>query len=705
MYLFNLAAGFFATRKFLILSVILFPLFLKSSAAIVLWTGAGGDGQWSNPSNWNGNAVPAVGDDVLLDNSFLTGSYIVSLPNTAVTIKSLTITPGFLDSIFVILPSSNTSTPAFTVTGPGYGLTINARGIFQNASGLASGEPLVISDSIRINNGGKYIHHTRASHANNIVRLLSTAPGTENGIFEFDVPKASYTVSVSNRTYGTLVFSSIAAGGTVNYTCNGSNTLTIRGNLQINDGVSFNVDLGGVNGNIKIKGDYIQNGGLFNLASGAGNLTVVNIQGNLFQSATGRITETNTGLPAIELNGSSTQNISLAGIISNSISFRMNNPSGAILSAPLQLPFLLQLLRGKITTSQLNLLTLQNGCSLITDSTSSTFIDGPMRKEGLSSTPFFLFPVGKNNDQRWLELKNATGNFTIEYIKNNPRLLSNTYGPGIDHVSSNEYWTIAADATPLATANVELSFVFPGSGVLTDLSFLHIASLLSTTWTDAGQISTTGDFITSGSVVSNLLSNFPAQGFFTLASTANLQNPLPSVLIDFNGKMADNQILFDWQVDMPGDADYFELMIKEGNDFRLIGKIQASPDEKQYRFNDDSVPNGISYYRLRVTDKTGISYLSKIIAINNNKSDFTLLIAPTVIGGTIAGVQVNTAKAGNLQWVIVAMDGKILKRGSFNIETGSNHFSLDLGRLAAGVYELIGVNEKKQFYSVRFVKE
>ncbi|HTS43003.1 MAG TPA: hypothetical protein VMH01_01300, partial [Puia sp.] len=679
--------------------------FLKSSAAIQLWTGAGGDGQWSNPSNWNGNAVPAVDDDVLLDNSFLTGSYVVSLPNTAVTIKSLTITPGFSDSIFVILPSSNTSAPAFSVTGPGYGLTINARGIFQNASGLASGEPLVIADSIRINDGGKYIHHTRASHANNIVRLLSIAPGTENGIFEFDVPRASYTVSVSNRTYGTLVFSSIAAGGTVNYTCNGSNTLTIRGNLQINDGVSFNVDLGGVNGNIKIKGDYIQNGGVFNLASGAGNLTVVSIRGNLFQSATGRITETNTGLPAIELNGSSPQNILLAGIISNSISFRMNNPAGAILSAPLQLPFLLQLLQGKITTSSLNLLTLQSGCGLITDSTSSTFIDGPMRKEGLSSTPFFLFPVGKNNEQRWLELKNATGNFTIEYIKNNPRLLSNTYGPGIDHVSSNEYWTIGADANPLATANVELSFVFPGSGVLTDLSFLHVASLLSTTWTDDGQISTTGDYITSGSVVSNPLSNFPVQGFFTLASTANLQNPLPSVLIDFKGRMADNQILFDWQVDMPGDADYFELMIKERNDFRPIGKIQASPDEKQYRYNDDSVPNSISYYRLRVTDKTGISYLSKIIAINNNKSDFTLLIAPTVIVGTIARVQVNAAKAGNLQWVIVAMDGRILKRGSFNIEPGSNHFSLDLERLAAGVYELIGVNEKKQFYSVRFVKE
>ena len=55
-----------------------------------------------------------------------------------------------------------------------------------------------------IHDGGRYIHQTRASHANNILRILSTAPGTEQGIFDFDVPRASYTISVSNRIYGSL---------------------------------------------------------------------------------------------------------------------------------------------------------------------------------------------------------------------------------------------------------------------------------------------------------------------------------------------------------------------------------------------------------------------------------------------------------------------------------------------------------------------
>jgi hypothetical protein len=99
-----------------------------------------------------------------------------------------------------------------------------------------------------IRNGGRYIHQTRASHANSILKILSTAPGTEKGIFDFDVPKASYTISVSNRIYGSLELHATSHGSTVNYTCSGSNPLLIHGNLRIGTNVNMSMDLGGVRG-------------------------------------------------------------------------------------------------------------------------------------------------------------------------------------------------------------------------------------------------------------------------------------------------------------------------------------------------------------------------------------------------------------------------------------------------------------------------
>jgi hypothetical protein len=697
----------FILRKTISVLISLFLLFLNSFAGIKTWTGAAGDGLWATPSNWSGNLVPSSNDDVLLDNSAISGNYIVSLPNTAVVIKTLSISPDPAKIIQLILPASNIMDSAFTAIGPGYGLLINKGGVFQNSSGLTSGESLNIADSIRINNGGKYVHRTRASHANSIVRLLSTAPGTEEGIFEFDVPRASYTVSMSNRTYGTLMLSAIAAGGAISYTCNGSNTLTVNGNLQINEGVNFSVDLGGANGNISIKGDYIQNGGIFNIASGAGNSTSVSIRGNLVQSSAGSITETNTGLPSIELNGNSQQVIFLAGNITNNINFRMNNPEGAILLSPLRLPYKLELIKGKIITSSINLLTLQSSCSIVVDSTSSnnSFIDGPLRKEGLSSTPYFLFPVGKNASLRWLELKSATGSFVVEYIKSNPRSLSNVCGAGIDHVSPVEYWTIQPDSNPIPSANVELSFHIPESGAITDLNFLDIASLSGGIWMDAGQSAVTGAFNTAGSVVSTTINNLPGSGYFSLASTADLENPLPVALIDFNGNMVHNTAELTWHIDLPGEADYFEVMTKRLNDFEVIAKVKATGNKYYYQYGDDSVQNGISFYRLRITDKAGIEYLSKIIAINNSKSDFTITIAPAIVLGNRASLRINSARNQKLEWIITSMDGRIIKRESVSAYSGNNIFLLDLSELAEGMYQLTGISADKQFYTVRFIKQ
>jgi hypothetical protein len=141
-----------------------------------------GDGSWSNPINWSGGSLPLSTEDVLLDNSVLNGSYLVMLPiSTAVSVKTITIAPAGPNTIELIIPSANTMIPCFG-TGPGYGILLNAGAIFRNSAAVSSGINLVVADSFRINNGGRYIHNTRASHAGNIAQVLSRAPGTEYGV-------------------------------------------------------------------------------------------------------------------------------------------------------------------------------------------------------------------------------------------------------------------------------------------------------------------------------------------------------------------------------------------------------------------------------------------------------------------------------------------------------------------------------------------
>ncbi len=490
----------------------------------VRWTGLGGDGRWNNAANWVNNLLPATTSDVILDNSQQTGNYSVTLPNGSTTVRSVTISPAGSNTIELILPVTNTSNPTLTLSSNSNSLILNKGAVFRNSSGATTGDPLSPAGTIWIGNGGRYLHNTTRSHTL-VVSKLSTATGTETGIFEFDVKGGGPIISFAGRTFGTLVLSAKANGTTKAYNASGSTATLIRGDLVINDGVSFNLDLKAV---ITIKGNYQQLGGRFNLGSNA-NHTLVKIAGHLEQTK-GDITTNTTGdLPTLELNGTAPQQVTTAskGIV-GTVTCKVNNPSGIVLQTPLSLPYRLQLTAGRISTSHTNLLTLQATASIQADTLATgNFIEGPLRKEGLLNTPQFLFPVGQGKTQRWLTLMQATGNYTVEFHRSTPYAKSNKYLAPIHHLSSIEHWSVTADLTSAPQAAIKLSFNDPNSGGVTDLSALRIARLLAGNWIDAGLAGFAGSAGSNGFVVSDPITGLGGSTqYFTLASTSGSFNPL-----------------------------------------------------------------------------------------------------------------------------------------------------------------------------------
>ncbi len=113
--------------------------------------------------------------------------------------------------------------------------------------------------NLRIENDGHYIHQTPRGNAALIDRL-STSPGTETGIFEFDVPgTAGYTVSLTGNTFGTLAFGATAAGGIKSYSGSGASVLTIRGNWIIRPGATLTTTM---TANIVLEGSLLIDGTL-----------------------------------------------------------------------------------------------------------------------------------------------------------------------------------------------------------------------------------------------------------------------------------------------------------------------------------------------------------------------------------------------------------------------------------------------------------
>jgi len=96
---------------------------------------------------------------------------------------------------------------------------------------------------MRLENGATYVHNTPRGNAR-VVERLTAGTGTETGVFVFDVPGTSaYTLSLSGRTFGTLVLKASAAGASKRYNGSGASPLTIRGGLQVEKGAVLGTTL------------------------------------------------------------------------------------------------------------------------------------------------------------------------------------------------------------------------------------------------------------------------------------------------------------------------------------------------------------------------------------------------------------------------------------------------------------------------------
>ncbi len=368
--------------------IVCLSIICRSYSAQKKWTGANG-ASWDNQANWYPAGSPNDTDDIILDNTFQQSAYTVILPATQVSIHSLLIQPGQNSRIELVLPASNTTSPALYVTSSLQSIVIRNGGVFRNSSGLNGSASVRINGMLSIYNGGSYIHNTRSSHATELVAKLSDAPGTENGTFEFDVPGGSYPISLSNRTYGNLVLSSVSSGENQTYNASGSNICIINGDFRINHGVVFNLDF---TRDLVVNGRYIQKGGTFNVASQL-NYNVVKLKGAILQEAAGVITET-MGWPVIEMAGTINQHVSFAGAITNDVAIRVNNPAGVTLLTNMAVPFRFQFLNGIVKTSGASLLIFQHKSSA-SGANGRSYTDGPLVKRGNDD---FEFPTGKQGD-------------------------------------------------------------------------------------------------------------------------------------------------------------------------------------------------------------------------------------------------------------------------------------------------------------------
>ncbi len=630
---------------------------------------------WDDAVNWSPAGPPQALDDVILDNTMYPASYIVHLPDALVTVHSIKASPAPGNTIQLILPVTNLKSPAMVLSSPTDALILQKGSVLVNASGISSGTSIQLNGLIRIENGGRYVHKSRSVHAGDIVAKLAAGAGTENGIFEFDVPGGAYPVSLSNRTYGKLLFSAEASGGSQTYNASGSSMVTIRGDLEIQAGVQLNLD---VSKDVIVTGRLLQQGGVLNLASQA-NSNTFQLHGDLQQSPGGVITETGSGLPVLALSGQSGQRVSVAGSIEHEVTLLINNANGVVLDADLRLMYKLQFALGKLKSSAATLLVLGDTCKA-TGASRDSFVDGPVKKIGDTD---FEFPVGKQHDYAPIGITGDSGNKTDEYIAEyflaDPRV---RYGTAFEapmiRVSSMEYWFLKKVHGGTAK-KVQLT-VGAYSGA-TALDKLVIAQWdeAAARWRNAGN--SAWDGVTAGYVASN---EIMPDGPFTVASTVAQQNPLPAINISLRADEKDNTVLLTWFLHGDAPAGLFQVeQSADGQVFNAIRVVAGEDFRREYQAVVRLPQRLKRYFRIHFADPTGNDLYSPLVAVYAEDHDFTCHVARSRLD-----LFLRLPGRQQVQVVIFDLAGKQVKSHDQPVEANGSHVFVDISGLVPGLYIL-----------------
>ena len=179
---------------------------------------------------------------------------------------------------------------------------------------------------------------------------------------------------------------------------------------------------------------------------------------------------------------------------------------------------------------------------------------------------------------------------------------------------------------------------------------------------------------------------------------------LPVTWLEVKGyhKNGDNYI--EWSTASEQKTGYFEIEYsKNGTDFSALGQVTAAGNSttiRHYNYVHSDIYEGLLYYRIKQVDMDGYFNYSKIIRISTPVNSISKLsVSPNPVAG-MANIQINAGKSADVFISITNLQGELVYSLQRHILSGDNTISVDLSRLANGIYQL-KLNDGKDYEHIR----
>ncbi len=645
----------------------------KPGGATKLWDGGATTTAWADAANWSPDGIPTMTDFVLLDNKFVSGNYQVLMPagTVATKIDRLVINPTTGSVINLNLPVTNTlKDSGLQIMNPEDAMMIFNGGVFTNSSvGVTAGDGFLTAGSIKIFNGGKFIHNNARAFTD-ITTKISKVGGTEKGIFEIDMTGTSSSFVLPAIAYGTLVLKRSVNTTALTYSSSGNQDMIIRGDLEL------------VGSHIR----YVST-----IGSIAGTPRTISIGGNLTNAGIFQWSPSQLASHTLVFNGTTQQEISGAGTFTfgtNLATVEINNPTGVKLNRALAFngPDV-KLTNGKITLGNNNLTLSGNSEIYSADSTRYIVTNGSGTLiQSMSANTSKDFPIGTTTAYLPLNLvqyaSSVTDNFTAR-VEDKVRV-TDTASAFIANDVVDATWYVGEGV--VGGSLMDIMFQWTASKELAgfDRNNSYVGAYQNYVWTSDGNRQATGNGLfglTSDSIT--------AAGVFGVGSGSS---PLPVKLIGFDAiRLSNKMVKLSWVTAEEINSEAF--IIERSEDSKLfiaIGKVKSrgnSNDVTNYSFTDVDATQGKLYYRLKQVDFNGtFSYSDIKVVTQENKS--TQGIHASIYPNPSAGISkllYTTSEQGAAQISIFNVQGVLLAAINCESVDSGNHTEA-LPQLSNGIY-------------------
>lgn len=357
------------------------------------------------------------------------------------------------------------------------------------------------------------------------------------------------------------------------------------------------------------------------LLSTANGLDAIYSDGT-FTARTGNVTFNTSGAQAI--GGAS---------VTSFYDLSINNVSNITLNKAATVTHLLNMVLGKLITTNTNVLTCASTATASIGSATS-YVDGPMVHTVAAATlQTKTYPIGKGSAYRPVVLavthSNATSVTYRAEINNSPATaLPFSYPATISNVSAVRYVRFIRSAVANFTSG-RIQMYYNTDDVVGDKNTLLVAHDDGVSqWQNFGGTAT-ANWV--GNITSALFTNFHT--YFALANPPGGGNALPINLTSFNAAFVGKNVETTWSTATEINNDFFTVERSSDNViYTPIGTVDGagnSTDNRNYTFIDQQPLRGISYYRLKQTDYDGrFEYFAAKVVQNKNKGTFVLFPNP-----------------------------------------------------------------------------